>query len=198
MARDYKPRTSSPRRKRNQHETRISWWRWLLVILLIAGFAWSLSFLGDSPPEEQVTAVITKPLPVTPPKPEKKPTKKMAQPQPEQIEPQFDFYNLLESKEVRIPEYEIKTRAREEKVGKAKSAQYVLQVGSFREYQEADKLKARLAFMGIQSKIEKAKVGNVIWNRLKIGPYAKLSTVERVRNRLKKEGIATIVTELKG
>ncbi len=197
MARDYKHRTSSHRRKRSQSEAKVSWWRWLLVALLIAGFAWGLSFLGDSAPEKQIQAV-TKPLAVIPVKPENKPAKKIVKSEPEQIEPQFDFYNLLESKEVRVPDYEIKTRAREEKVGKAKSAQYVLQVGSFREYQEADKLKARLAFMGIQSKIEKAKVGNIIWNRLKIGPYAKLSTVERVRKRLKSEGIATIVTELKG
>jgi cell division protein FtsN len=197
MARDYKHRTSTRRIKHSQTDAKVSWWRWLLVILLIAGFAWGLSFLGDSAPEKQIKTV-TRPLPVEPVKPAKKMVKKPAKPEPEQVEPQFDFYNLLESKEVRIPEYEIKTRVREEKVGKAKSAQYYLQVGSFREYQEADKLKARLAFMGIQSKIEKAKVGNIIWNRLKIGPYAKLSTVERVSKRLKSEGIATIVTELKG
>lgn len=197
MARDYKPRSSSRRKKNNRTESSVAWWRWLLVLFLIIGFALALNFLGDSSPEQE-TAAITKPLPVTPDKPTKKVSKKPAKPEPEQTEPQFDFYNLLESKEVRIPEHEIKTRAREEKVGKSKPAQYILQVGSFREYQQADKLKARLAFMGIQSKIEKAKVGNVIWNRLKIGPYAKLSTVERVRNRLKQKGIATIITELKG
>ncbi len=192
MARDYKPRTN--RRHHRNTRSNIAWWRWILVALLIVGFGYFLSSLRDTVPEKMPVT----PLPVKPNKPVKKTSEKKAQAEPELIEPQFDFYEILEGKEVRIPDYEVKTRAREEKVGKAKPAQYILQVGAFKEYKQADKLKARLAFIGIESKIEKAQVANVIWNRLKIGPYAKLSTIERVRSQLKQQGISTIVMEVKG
>lgn len=204
MARDYKPRTH--RRQQKQTGSNIAWWRWILAALLIIGFGYFLSTLGDAdtkPEKMQVTQV--KRLPVEPEKLVKKIPKKKVPVQPELVEPQFDFYEILEGKEVRIPEYEVKKRVKEEKVGKVKpatttttSTQYILQVGAFKEYSQADKLKARLAFMGIQAKIEKAKVGNVVWNRLKIGPYSKLSTTERVRSKLKQKGISTIVVEEKG
>ncbi len=196
MARDYKPRTNK-RRRQNQSGSNIAWWRWILAGLLIIGFGYFLSSLSDTVPEKMQVAQVT-PLPVKPNKPVKKIPKKKVEAEPELVEPQFDFYEILEGKEVKIPDYEVKTRAKEEKVGNAKPAQYILQVGAFREYNQADKLKARLAFMGIESKIEKAKVGNVVWNRLKIGPYAKLSTIERVRAKLKQKGISTIVVEEKG
>ena len=192
MARDYKPRTNR-RRPARKTGSKIAWWRWILAAALIAGFAYFLTSLRDTVPEKMPVKQV-KPLPV---KPDETPEKKV-QAEPELVEPQFDFYEILEGKEVRIPDYEVKTRAREEKVGKAKPAQYILQVGAFREYKQADNLKARLAITGIESKIEKAQVGDVVWNRLKIGPYSKLSTIERVRSELKQKGISTIVMEVKG
>lgn len=195
MARDYKPRTN--RRHHKNTGSKVVWWRWLLAAMLIVGFIYFLSSLRDTVPEKMPVTLV-KPLPVKPSKPIKKTPEKKLQAESELIEPQFDFYEILEGKEVRIPDYEVKTRAREEKVGKAEPTHYILQVGAFREYKQADKLKARLAFMGIESTIEKAQVANVVWNRLKIGPYAKLSTIERVRSQLKEKGITTIVMEVKG
>jgi cell division protein FtsN len=195
MARDYKPRAN--RRHPRKTRSKIAWWRWILVALLIAGFAYFLTSLRDTVPEKMPVTQV-KPLPVKPDEAVKGAPDKQVQAEPELVEPQFDFYEILEGKEVRIPDYEVKTRAREEKVGKAKPAQYILQVGAFREYKQADNLKARLAITGIESKIEKAQVGDVVWNRLKIGPYSKLSTIERVRRELKQKGISTIVMEVKG
>jgi cell division protein FtsN len=194
MARDYKPRNKHKRQRRNNTAPGVTWWRWLLVILLIAAFAYFLSSLSDTTPEKTTTTQV-KPVPDKPAKTE--PTEQV-QKEPELVEPEFDFYEILEDKEVRIPDYEVKTRIREEKVGKTKPAHYIIQVGAFREYKQADKLKARLAFMGIESKIEKAKVGDIEWNRLKIGPYAKMSTVERIRDQLKQKGMTAIVMEVQG
>jgi len=157
-------------------------------------FAYFLSSLSNTTPEKTTIAQV-KPVPDKPAK--TKPTEQ-EQKEPELVEPEFDFYEILEDKEVRIPDYEVKTRIREEQVGKIKPAHYIIQVGAFREYKQADKLKARLAFMGIESKIEKAQVGDVEWNRLKIGPYAKLSTVEKIRDQLKLKGMTAIVMEVQG
>jgi Cell division protein len=110
--------------------------------------------------------------------------------------PQFDFYTILPEKEVIVPDHEINTRTREERVGQAKTANYILQAGSFREFKDADNLRAKLALMGIESKVEKAKVGAVVWNRVKMGPYAQMTSVSTIRARLRENGIDVIVMEV--
>ena len=110
--------------------------------------------------------------------------------------PQFDFYTILPEKEVIVPDYEINTRAREERVGQAKTASYILQAGSFRDFKDADSLRAKLALMGIESKVEKAKVGNVVWNRVKMGPYTQMTSVSTIRSRLRENGIDVVVMEV--
>ena len=119
-------------------------------------------------------------------KPEVKPGPKM---------PQFDFYTILPEKEVVVPEYEIKTRTREERVGKAKETHYIMQAGSFKTFKEADQLRSKLASMGIESKVQKAKVGSVNWYRVKMGPYTQTASVNTIRARLRQNGIDVIITE---
>ncbi len=110
--------------------------------------------------------------------------------------PQFDCYTYLPEKEVIVPDHEINTRAREERVGQAKTASYILQAGSFKDFKDADSLRAKLALMGIESKVEKAKVGNTVWNRVKMGPYTQMTSVSTIRTRLRENGIDVIVMEV--
>ena len=72
-----------------------------------------------------------------------------------------------------------------------------MQVGSFRNFKEADKLKAHLAFLGIESRIEKAAVGDAIWNRVRMGPFKSPSNVAKIKKQLKENGITAKVTEMK-
>lgn len=134
-----------------------------------------------------------------PAKPEETKTeapKQEKKPEPGPVLPQFDFYTILPEKEVIVPDYEINTRTREERVGQAKAASYILQAGSFREFKDADSLRAKLALMGIESKVEKAQVGNVTWNRVKMGPYTQMASVSTIRTRLRENGIDVIVIEV--
>lgn len=123
---------------------------------------------------------------------------------PEEI--QYTFYHTLSQKEIVIPEYEAKTRSREELLGIAKGGQYMMQAGSFASIKEADALIIKLATMGIQAKIDKItvtankKLENLkqapkTWYRVKIGPYSKMSSVDNIRSRLKKNGIEVNITE---
>jgi cell division protein FtsN len=172
-------------------------WRWMLITAIIIAFAVFLAYLwsaGSQPVNPQQisqtspnkagseTAVVAK----EGQKPEVKPGPKI---------PQFDFYTILPEKEVVVPEYEIKTRTREERVGKAKETHYVMQAGSFKTFKEADQLRARLASMGIESKVQKAKVGSVNWYRVKMGPYAQTDSVNTIRARLRQKNIDVIITE---
>lgn len=205
MARDYKHRVQSPNYgagRRKPKQSSVALWRWLLVIMLIAAFVVFLNMIGKLVPE----LVAGKPGQETPPVAE--PIKQELQLKPktaaeaekpaepvEPEEPRYDFYTILPQAEVVVPDYEIKTRVREQLVGKTKATKYIMQAGSFREAAEAERHKAKLALLGIESRVEKAKVGNVIWHRVKVGPYDNPASVSTIKELLQKNGIGVIVTE---
>lgn len=194
MAKDYKHRAQNKNSASyRQKSERLSLWRWMLITALIISFVVFLVYLrgtGSNPTTSQ-PAIPTKPetAKVEAPQQEKKP-------EPGPVLPQFDFYTILPEKEVVVPDYEINTRTREERVGQAKTASYILQAGSFRDFKDADSLRAKLALMGIESKVEKAKVGSVVWNRVKMGPYTQMTSVSAIRGRLRENGIDVIVMEV--
>ena len=114
-------------------------------------------------------------------------------------EPRFDFYTILPKLEVVIPEHEIKTRIREQRTGTLKkNGQYIMQAGSFRDFLEAKKLQDKLMLIGVESRIEQAKVGDVIWNRIKMGPFSGLDSLMAIKTRLRNNGIDALVLEFKG
>lgn len=138
--------------------------------------------------------------------------------------PQFDFYTILPEKEVVVPEHEIITRVREERTTQpvqttpvtatdvttdnseepqitspTKAAvSYMMQAGSYKNSADAEKMCLNLEAMGIEARIEKAKVGEAIYHRIKMGPYTQMSSVSNIRARLKQSGIDVIVTETGG
>jgi cell division protein FtsN len=189
MARDYKHRASQ--NKKAPQQTAVAWWKWGLIILLVALFAVFLFFLKSSEPSPEWEQQKNLPAPIT-----KKTAKQPSALAKKTREPKFTFYDILS--EEQVYEHEMNARKREERVGKGKKSKYTLQVGAFRSFKEADKLKAELALIGIESKIEKATVNNAIWNRVKIGPYNSPSRASALKERLKQKGIDVIVTEAKG
>ncbi len=188
MTQDYKYRTS---RKRSTRQTGARVSRWVLAALVIGLSTALLVFLHSQKPAEDNTVV--KPVEQTSAQPMKKTQTSQAAPE----KPRFEFYTILPEFEVEIPETEIKIRKHEEKRGKAGPGRYLLQVGSFRTYKDADKLKAKLAMLGIESTIETAKVKDTTWNRVKLGPYRSLNTVDRVRKKLRQNQIDAIVVSAK-
>jgi cell division protein FtsN len=208
MARDYKHRAQSRdanNRRRNGHQSDgVGVFKWMLITALVIGFVVFLVYL-KSPgfqqstvsqvAENQATALPTKASkPETSKKKVAKQEPKEQKPQP----PQFDFYTILPKKEVVVPDHEIKTRTREEQFGKNKKASYVIQAGSSRNPKDADQLRAKLALMGIESKVQKAKVESVIWYRVKIGPYTQMGSVNTIMSRLQKNGMKPVITEVDG
>ncbi|MGX2038950.1 SPOR domain-containing protein [Methylocaldum sp. MU1018] len=133
-------------------------------------------------------------------KPDAQDEKKTAakpEPKPQPVkprEPRFTFYKILPEKEVIIPESEIKTIKREERLGnQPASVLYLVQAGSFDNLQSAEQLKDDLAKIRIKAKIEMIEIENSAWYRVKIGPYATLADADKVRAYLRKKGIDSIV-----
>ncbi len=213
MARDYKHRVNKPSYSNNsrrppKRKSSGSFWRLLLVAVLLVVFVLGLNMITDmvkelmagkpelftKPVEDKVKQEIAVKQSI-PAESEKKVDQTAVTAAVEPEEPHFDFFTILPQAEVVVPDFEIKTRVREELVGKNKTAKYMMQAGSFREISEADRHKAKLAKLGIESRVEAAKVGNVMWYRVKLGPYDNPSSLSTIKELLVRNGIGVIVTE---
>ena len=190
MAKDYKHRVRG-KNTLNQQDfdpvQNLSVWKWMLItavaILVVVLLVYASGIGKDTASKNTEQQAGTKP---------EKPTELE---EPEVKATQFDFYTILPEKEVIVPDYEIKTRTREERIGQAKTTQYIMQAGSFKGIKEAEQMLNRLSTMGIQASIQKAKVGNAVWYRVKLGPFAQIASVNTINARLKQNGIDVIVTE---
>ena len=114
----------------------------------------------------------------------------------------FNFYTILPELEVLIPESETRPpESTSEKTDKTKTntakKQYVLQVGSFQNLADAEKLKANLAFLGIEASIQHVTVNNQAWHRVRTGPYQEKQQLYRSQKLLKQNDIPAISMELK-
>ncbi|WP_054775013.1 SPOR domain-containing protein, partial [Methylogaea oryzae] len=119
---------------------------------------------------------------------------------PKPPKPRFQFYTVLPEKEVIIPEAEVKARKQEEKQGKAPvlGEAYMLQIGSFKTMAEADRLKAQLAMLGVEAKIEIAQIGAATWNRVKVGPFASMASADKTRDLLRQNNVDSVVQKAIG
>jgi cell division protein FtsN len=195
MAKDYK-NTPKPKDKKPKAAPG---WLWLLAGLSIGLFVALLVYLKDYQKE---SGGRTKPAPVVEkgraaPKPADKATEKASEDTAQK--PRFDFYNLLPEMEVFIPEQDI--AAERERTPKEK-VNYFLQVGSFRQFEDADRLRAQLALMNLESHIQRVtvdgKAGSVqTWHRVRVGPYTSAREMDKIRNRLRAEAMEPIVLKRK-
>ncbi len=192
--RDYKHRAAR-RKKRDP----IPAWIWLTIGYLAGaasvGFVW-LKFgqpaqeggwVGDRPPAAHEAAKTGK----------GRQAKKPAPP------PDFDFYNLLPDQEVVVPEEELNPPAARPSAGQrpkpapAAHRKYLLQVSSVRSAREADAVKAKLAFLGLQAQVSRARIKGVTWYRVRLGPYSSTAEMQQVRKRLASQGYRALPIALK-
>lgn len=86
--------------------------------------------------------------------------KSAPEPQSAESDTQFEFYDVLPKSEIVIPN---KDGNKSESGGGAVAAietpgSYVLQVGSYRNFADADRVRAQLALQGVESKIQKVSI----------------------------------------
>jgi len=129
--------------------------------------------------------------------------------------PQFEFYSILPEMEVVIPDEEI-VPPKEEKPAApaavnpqptkppapprqaATKESYILQMGSFRKFADADRMKARLALIGIEAEVQKVSINNKdTYHRVRSGPYHSQNELNRARKLAKDNNITTLVIKLK-
>jgi cell division protein FtsN len=99
----------------------------------------------------------------------------------------YDFYDMLPNFEVVVPEKDREV-ARERDAAPATIARpgvYVLQAGSYRKQEEADRIQAQLKKQGIDASVQRVAVDDDVWHRVRIGPITDLAELNRLRARLR-------------
>lgn len=191
MAKDYK---NTPRPK-NKAPKAAPGWVWMLAGLSIGLFAALLIYLKD---HSQADDVRSTPAPVVDKgRPAAKPatTKPVVPQSAEDKKPRFDFYNLLPEMEVFIPPQTLEAEREREST---ESMTYYLQVGSFRNFADADRLRAQLALNNIESHIQRVTInGSQDWHRVRVGPFQSARKMGKMRNRLRAQSLDPIILKVK-
>ena len=167
-------------------------WAWMLIGLLIgAGIAWAAHLYLTRSAKKPKPA----PAPVTQPQiPAKKPEPKPLP--PPAAKPRFDFYTILPEMETVLPDKEPPTTRPKPSV--EADARYILQAGSFANFEDADRLKARLALAGLEARIEKISIeGKGEYYRVRLGPYPKLEQLEAQNKKLADLGVRALRIKVK-
>jgi cell division protein FtsN len=106
----------------------------------------------------------------------------------EPVKPRFDFYEILPGKQE--PEAHRESREPEREVT-------YLQAGAFQKSSDADNLKARLALAGLEAQIQTATLSdNSVWHRVRLGPYATATELDRARAVLRENKIEPSVIKV--
>ncbi len=195
MSRDYKDRAAPRPRSRKPSPA-----AWLLTGLAIGLFVAFLMYVklrggttGESAPArpEPMALPDADELPEDSPEPEKT----IPPPPPSR----FIFYDELPQMkvEVVVPEHEIKGETKEGVRQVEEPGTYLLQAGSFRNAEQADQLRAKLALLGLETRVQSGDNGGEQWHRVRVGPYKTLRDLNQARNLLEKNGIQAILISLK-
>lgn len=124
-----------------------------------------------------------------------------------QEKPKFDFYRILPGAEEPVSDKELKERERQQRAAtksgsssqqEASKDVYFIQAGSFQNPADADNQKARLAILGFESSVEPANLPDKgTWYRVRMGPYAKVEEINKVRQALAQNGIDASLIKVK-
>jgi len=154
---------------KEQPQQKASLWVWVPLGLALGLFVTFILFLdGKKQSDQQAIKVVTE-------KPKA---------QPDRAKPVFDFYTVLPD---RVVEVENNDGSSSQSASQAKQQvfqKYILQVGSFNNYADADELKAKLAFLGLEAKLAEANVKNSTWFRVQLGPFESSSGLSNTKNLL--------------
>lgn len=109
--------------------------------------------------------------------------------------PRFAFYEMLPNFEVVLANEE--PLASGDNVADVERAgSYVLQAGSFRNYSDADRMKAELALQGFEPRIQRVTIDDDRWHRIRIGPYDDLNRLNTARRRLREAGVEALTIRI--
>ncbi|MFO1402901.1 MAG: SPOR domain-containing protein [Steroidobacteraceae bacterium] len=100
---------------------------------------------------------------------------------------------MLPKFEVVVPEKERDVRRVDAAARVEQPGVYFLQAGSYRDFNEADRVRAQLARQDISASVQRVAVDADVWHRVRIGPIRDLAQLNRLRQQLQAADIDTLV-----
>lgn len=171
----------------------------VLGLLIAGGVAWYITKL-PSPfvdKEDQRHEMAPEPMPssVVPEVKPAPPATAAPTGQADDGKPRFEFYKVLTDKQdgtapAQQPAAPATPAPSTSRTATADSQVYYLQAGSFSNEGDADKLKARLALLGMEASVQTVTVpGKGVWHRVRLGPYKGTAEMNKARASLKQNGV---------
>ena len=175
-------------------------WAMLTIGLIIGLFVAFLVYLDDldEPPRTAVER--------TPDTSEPTDGERQADDGDEDDKPEFEFYSILPELEVVVPEGE-RTGKDDADAGSGDAGgggddaepvpgegeTFYLQAGSFQEADQADRMKARIALLGLDVAIQDVEINGEQWHRVRVGPYTDPAELRAAQKRLRSKDIDYLV-----
>lgn len=105
----------------------------------------------------------------------------------EEASKNYDFYKMLPNFEVVVPEKDREVSGAQDSAPATieRPGVYVLQAGSYRRQEDADRIAAQLRKVGIEANVQRVAVDEDVWHRVRIGPITDLTELNRLRARLR-------------
>jgi len=156
-------------------------WVWFFTGLVSGLFVSFLIYLGEYLPEIDPVLV------------EDKPTARIIRPDELAKELKLDFYEIFPNSEVPVVEEYV---SEDEKIRLDDDAVYILQVGSFRNPEDADGLRAQMILLGLEAYTRPGEVKGEFWHRVLVGPLDSDTKLNRAQDTLAEAGIEAIPLKL--
>ena len=108
-------------------------------------------------------------------------------------EKRFDFYRILPGQfDAALKKQSTTSESLVQQPGNA----VFLQLGAFQHLKEADKLKAKLALLGVEASIQSTTApGNGLVYRVRGGPYSQRDEAARIKAQLQQDGIGSSIVQ---
>lgn len=142
--------------------------RLAVVVLLLIGFGvflWSIKDASDTAPDAPAQRTVA-------------PSEEAL---PELPEEEWEYIKSL-------PGYEVEVEVAEQE---ASDKRYLMQCASFRTRSQAEEMKAKIAFQGLEAQIRPSSGDNGEWFRVILGPFDSKRDAERAKHSLRKVKIST-------
>ena len=177
-------------------------WAMLTIGLIIGLFVAFLVYLDDL--QEPPTAAVRQADEENPDRPSVAGAE--AAGEAAEDKPRFEFYSILPELEVVVPDEPGTPAERppesEDRPGDAAGTgapapaapgTFYLQAGSFQKADQADRMKARIALLGLDVEIQSVSINGERWHRVRVGPYTEKKTLRSAQQRLRDNDIDYLV-----
>jgi len=163
--------------------------KWILSLAAVGGFVGFVVYLNALPAPQGASQQAEEREPVTARAPE---TAAEPKPQPKQQERNFRFYDMLPESEVVPPEVqEYSPNPSRQDIN------YIVQSGSFRKMEDAERQRAQIAFQGLRAQIQQINLDSgSVWYRVNVGPFESRSQMNAAVDKLVSINIQPLVRKI--